>query len=175
MKRIIRLAVRKFEKKYNYDASYLHDINDHSARASAGALLLNGLSDYVGPNAEIWAGAALHSTRSTDCGPCIQLAIDRALEHEVCPIRLEAVLAGNWEKAATVGTGYLFSVALHSNDKELSHMRTQIVNKFGTQALIAASYASLSFQIYPKLKQALGYDTTCQTLMIGQKTLSHKF
>ena len=174
MKSIIRLLVQNFERKYNYDASYLHHINEHSTRASAGALLLNGLSDYIGPNAEIWAGAALHSTRNTDCGPCIQLVIDRALENKVCPIRLEAALAENWEDAAAVGTGYLFSQALHSNHKELPNMRTQIVNKFGTQTLIAASYASLSFQIYPKLKQALGYDTTCQTLKVGEKTLSYK-
>ena len=64
LKSILHKSTKDFEKKYGYDAGYMHHMIDVSTGAGLRLGLLPILSLYRGPKQaiNIWAGAALAST-----------------------------------------------------------------------------------------------------------------
>ena len=67
-KSLLFKMIRKFESSYDYDASYMHQINSVSASATIRLMMLSGITNYQGTNKSIWGGAALAATLRGDCG-----------------------------------------------------------------------------------------------------------
>ncbi len=166
IQRLLRSQLQKFERQHNYDASYMHHINQHSSSAAARLLLFSAMTDFKGANVNVWAGAALSSTLSGDCGPCAQLSIDRSIKLGVPAEGLKACLNKDWTQAKEVGLGFRFSNAVLENSDSLQPLRDEIKLEHGETTLIAASYAASCFQVYPLIKRALGYDKQCEQLQI---------
>ena len=166
-KSLLFKMIRKFESSYDYDASYMHQINSVSASATIRLMMLSGITNYKGTNKSIWGGAALAATLRGDCGPCAQLIIDRLLEQGLCSKELVACIHKDWPSASATGLGFRFAVATLSNEKSLDSLRVEILEEHGEAALIAASYATVSYPVYPLLKRALGSTEACQSLVIG--------
>jgi len=165
---LIRKMISNFESKYDYNASYMHEINQISPSATAKLMMLSGMANFQGPDKSIWGGAALAATLHGDCGPCAQLMIDRLMEQGLDSEELTACVQQNWPNAKSVGVGYRFARAVINNDSELEVLRAQIRQTYGDVALLAASYATVSYPAYPLLKRALGFSEACQSLVIGQ-------
>ncbi|RBP50640.1 hypothetical protein [Arenicella xantha] len=168
LKSILSKMIRKFESHYDYDASYMHDINAISASATTRLMMLSGMTNYSGTNKPIWGGAALAATLYGDCGPCAQLVIDRLLEAGVDAKQLTACINNDWPTAGTTGLGFRFAHATLHNLDNLDLLRNEIVEKYGDKTLLAASFATVSYPVYPLLKRALGSAKACQKLMIGE-------
>jgi len=167
-KTLLHKTISKFESNYNYDASYMHDINKVSPGATFRLMLLSPMSNFQGPDKHIWGGSALAATLYGDCGPCAQLAIDRLLEQGLDQNQLKACLQHNWSMAGETGLGYRFADAVHQNDANLESLRDEIRENYGEQAVIAASFAAVSYPVYPLLKRALGSAKACQSLVVGE-------
>ena len=90
----LRTAINRFERAWNYDASYVRDIIDASPRAawlfSRAASIGQFRRDLP---VEAWCAAGITAVRQEDCGPCTQLAITMAEHAGVSPAVLRAVLA----------------------------------------------------------------------------------
>ena len=167
-KAIVSKLISKFESNYNYDASYMHEINAVSASASLRLMMLSGMTNFEGSNKSIWGGAALAATLHGDCGPCAQLMVDRLIEQNFSEQELIACIDADWAVAADVGLGFSFAKAVLNNHHNLDSLRADILNKHGESALVAASFATASYPVYPLLKRALGSAEACQSLMIGE-------
>ena len=101
----LRRWLGKFERQWNYDASYMRDMIEASPRAawlfSRAAALGQFRRDLP---IDAWCAAGITAVRHEDCGPCTQLGVSMAEragvshrpKHTVCEteqaptVRLEA-------------------------------------------------------------------------------------
>src|ERR1041384_1219790 len=94
IKWVLRRAIDKFEREWNYDAGYMRELIDTSPRAAwlfARATALGKFRRDVPIDA--WFAAGITAVRSEDCGPCTQLAVTMAEPAGISADVLRAVLA----------------------------------------------------------------------------------
>ncbi len=169
----LKMGIGQFAKRYNYDADYMSHVVETSTMAGVRLSLLPLYSQFRGPKEaqDVWAGAMLGSTQEGDCGPCVQLIVDMALEAGVPAEQLALCLQGDASAAGDVGLGFRFSQAAIANTPALEEFRAEIDKRFGSAAVTAASFAASSGRIYPVLKRGLGFGQTCSNVQVKQKTI----
>lgn len=169
LKSFLHKSTSKFENQYGYDAGYMHKIIDVNLGAGFRLGLLPMLSQYRGPKAgqDVWAGAALASTLDGDCGSCAQLIVDQAVEFGVNPKELEACANGQARPDNDCGLGFLFAQNAIVNGPDTLELRAEIVQRYGEEAAVAASFAAACGRIYPVLKRATGDVDACAILRFG--------
>ena len=166
---ILHWATRLFERRYDYDASYSHEVIDIAAGAGFRLALFPLLTQYRGPKAArgVWAGALLASTMEGDCGPCVQLVVDVAVEAGVAPEALAACAEWRSSDAGDVGLGFRFAMAAIADDPQTDALGNEISALYGEGARLAASFAAASGRFYPVFKRSLGHGQTCARLRIN--------
>jgi hypothetical protein len=170
---LARRRLRAFEKAFNYDASYAHEM----AEVHFDALLALNRATALGrlqgdlPSDAFYA-AKLVGYRHFDCGPCLQLAVDMACAAGVSTSTVKAVLSRNWsELPEHVALSAQFACASLERLPEADTLRELVVERFGKKGLISLSTAIAASGIYPTLKYALGYGRTCQRTSVGDHTV----
>jgi len=164
---LLHRAAQRFQRRYDYDGSYMHEVIDASTGAGLRLAGFSMLSQYRGPAPQVWAGALLASTLDGNCGPCAQLVIDMAIEAGADPARLRACATGRADQAGATGLGFRFARAAIAGTPEADELRGQIAAKYGPQAVVAAGFAAASGRMYPVLKRSLGHGASCQKLDFG--------
>jgi len=161
------------QRRYDYDASYLREA---AAVSGGGAVRLGFLSLYssyaAGAPVDLWAGTAVASTRDGDCGPCLQLVVDMAVERGANPAGLRAVLQGDTESAGDVGLGYRFGEAVIHDAAALEDLRTEIRDRFGDRALVSLSIAAATGRAWPVIKRGLGHGRVCQSVTVDAEPIA---
>ncbi|KQY29309.1 hypothetical protein ASD38_08105 [Caulobacter sp. Root487D2Y] len=168
-------AVRRLERRYDYDASYLRALAAASPRALiafSGVGRLQGFLEGAPPAAI--AAAALAGTLNEDCGPCTQIVVRRAEERGVSPAVLAAILAGDGEAMGPdAGLAFGFARASLARDLESSEdLREEIVSRWGQKGLAAIALALAAARVYPTVKYALGYGKTCSKVTVGGRAVA---
>ncbi|HKD67895.1 MAG TPA: hypothetical protein VKB84_13705 [Candidatus Binataceae bacterium] len=169
IKWLLRRRIDAFEKEYDYDASYLREILDVSARAFLKFGRVMGITTYrkdVPRDASFAAGLA--TTLAEDCGPCSQLAVTMAEREGVAPATIKAVLAGD-ERAMTpeAALGYRFAQATLRHDPTADALRDEIVARWGRRALVSLAFGITAGRMFPTLKYALGHGKICSLIKVG--------
>lgn len=164
---LTRRAVDRMRQRYDYDAAYLNDVAAHSSGSALRLGLLPLFTQYDAHlTPSLWAGAALGSTLDGDCGPCVQLVIDTALERGVSGQALQAALAGDWGQAGEVGLGMQFARAAIADTPLLSSLREDVRREFGDAALANLSIVAATARAWPVIKRGLGHGEACQRLVV---------
>ena len=93
LKWLMRRGIAAFERQWNYDASYVHEMIEADPRAAWMFQRATALGKYRKdvPVAAL-AAAAITAVRHEDCGPCTQLGVSMAERAGVDPKVLTAVL-----------------------------------------------------------------------------------
>src|SRR5262249_31123485 len=79
IKWVLRKAIDKFERGWNYDASYMRDIIDASPRAAFLFSRVTALGQFRRDlPIEAWCAAGITAVHHEDCGPCTQLGVTMA-------------------------------------------------------------------------------------------------
>jgi len=169
IKWMLRKAVAKFERQWNYDASYIRDIIDASPRAawlfSRAAALGQFRRDIP---IEPWFAAGITAVRHEDCGPCTQLGVTMAERAGVSPAVLRAVLADDpHAMPPDVALVWKFTRATLAHDAAADEYREQIVNRWGRLALVSLAFAITASRIYPTVKYALGHGKACMRIVVA--------
>ena len=169
MKWMLRKAVGKFERTWNYDAGYMRDIIDVSPRAawlfSRAAALGQFRRDIP---IEPWFAAGITAVRHEDCGPCTQLGVAMAERAGVSPAVLRAVLTDNPDAMpAEVALVWRFTRATLAHDAAADGYREEIVKRWGRRALVSLAFAITASRIYPTVKYALGHGKACMRVVVG--------
>ncbi|MEM7663331.1 MAG: hypothetical protein AAF292_13885 [Pseudomonadota bacterium] len=159
-------AAKAFGKRYDYDTQYLLDIIAASRSAGLRISFLPLISQFRGPKGAegVWVGALFASTEEGDCGPCLQLVVDMAIEAGIDPSHLQACREGRSKDAGDVGLGYRFANASIRDDMEADDLRREIEQKHGTKAVVSAAFAAALGRVYPVLKRGLGHGKTCERI-----------
>ena len=94
LKWLMRKGIAAFERKWNYDASYLHEIIEVSPRAAWMFSRAAAIGSYrKDVPLAAWTAAAITAVRHEDCGPCTQLGVSMAEKSGVDPKVLRAILS----------------------------------------------------------------------------------
>ncbi|HLH88184.1 MAG TPA: hypothetical protein VKX28_06975 [Xanthobacteraceae bacterium] len=172
LKWFLRRQIGAFERTWNYDASYIHELIEADPRAAMAFAKVMGLSQYRKdiPLAPL-AAAGIVAVMSEDCGPCTQLAIDMAQRGGVDPEILRAVVARDFQAMP-----YEVALAVRFTEKTLAHapeaedLRAEVLRLWGRRGLISLAFAMTSARLFPTLKYALGHGHACTRLTIGGET-----
>ena len=172
---LLKAGLQRFSSRYNYDVSYMEHIAETSTNAGLRLSALPLFSQFRGPKEahSVWAGAMLGSTLDGDCGPCVQLVVDMALEAGVPAHQLELCLQDNAMEAGDVGLGFRFSQAAIVDAPDIDDLRQEIETRFGPEAVTAASFAASSGRVYPVLKRGLGFGQTCNRVNIKTEPMAN--
>jgi hypothetical protein len=168
LKWIFHRNIRGMEKKYGYDATYLHELIDLSTSAFLRFAIIQtaGGTFHGGAAPNAWNAAGIAGALVEDCGPCVQIASDIAIEQGMNGEIIKALLSGA-PTEATAQLGFDYGRALLAGSDNLDQLRETIGNRWGKTALIALSLRAMTARNFPVLKRALGHAKTCQRVRIG--------
>lgn len=158
-----------FERAYDYDASYIHDMMDISwpaARRFTPVMKMSSFRQDVPVAA--WYAAKIIATMAEDCGPCAQLSVSMAEREGVGNEVLRGIISG--DEAAMgddVALVARFTRAVLAHDLAADGLREKIAARWGKHAVVTLAMAITSARLYPTMKYALGYGQACARLRVG--------
>ena len=162
-------AIHKFEREWNYDASYMHDMIDASPRAAWLFSRVTALGRFrQDVPLDAWCAAGITAVRHEDCGPCTQLGVTMAERAGVSPAVLRAVLADDVDAMPPdVALVWKFTRATLAHDTAADAYREAIVKRWGRRALVSLAFAITAARIYPTVKYALGHGQACTRIVVA--------
>ena len=168
IRRLLRRSIESFERKWNYDASYLKEIADLSPVAAVKFALATSLGTYRkdAPPAAVFA-AGITAVRSEDCGPCTQIAVTMAERQGVHSEVLRALL--NDDESAMpeeVALAWRFTRATLAHDASADACREEIVRRWGPRAVVSLAFAITTARMYPTVKYAMGHGQICSRVIV---------
>ena len=163
---LLHKFVSRFERRYKYDATYLHELADISPgafwRFASVQMKLQSKGDA--PRDALQA-AAIGGALVEDCGPCVQIASDRAVEAGMSGETIKALLSGE-PANADAQLGFDYARALLNSSGTLDALR-MVETRWGKRGLIALTFMAMAARNFPVLKRALGHAKTCQRVRVG--------
>ena len=169
LKWVLRKAIDKFERDWNYDAGYMRDIIDASPRAAWLFSRVTALGQFRRDvPLEAWCAAGITAVRQEDCGACTQLGVTMAERAGVSPSVLRAVLTDNQAAMPSdVAMVWKFTRAMLAHDAAADEYREAILKRWGRRALVSLAFAITAARIYPTVKYALGHGQACTRIVVG--------
>lgn len=168
IKWILQRAIDRFERTWNYNASYMRDIIDASPRAAWLFTRATALGQFRRDvPIEPWFAAGITAVRYEDCGPCTQLGVTMAERAGVSPAVLRAVLADDPDAMPPdVALVWAFTRATLAHDAAAEQYREAIVKRWGRRGLVSLAFAITAARIYPTVKYALGHGKACTRIVV---------
>jgi hypothetical protein len=172
LKWFLRRWIGKFERTWNYDATYLRELIDADPSAMLAFGKVQGLTKYrKDVPLAAWSAAGLVAVMAEDCGPCTQLGIDMAEREGVDPAILRAVVARDYAAMPyEVALAARFTEATLRHAPQADDLREEVVRQFGKRGLISLAFAMVSARLFPTLKYALGHGKACTRVTVGGET-----
>jgi hypothetical protein len=167
---LIERKLKKFEREFDYDATYAREIMDGGLGAILQFSKAAKLSEYrKGVPLEAWYAAKVATIFADDCGPCTQLVVKMAERAGVKAETLRAVLAGDPAKLGPdEALAYQFARAVHERDLQRSdELRREIVKRWGQRGLVSLALMMTGTRIYPQVKYALGHGHACTLVRVA--------
>ncbi|HEX6859754.1 MAG TPA: hypothetical protein VF138_06090 [Caulobacteraceae bacterium] len=176
LKALLKAAVARFEKRYDYDVSYMRALIEADPGAFFAFAGVQRLGGYAKAPKDALIAARLVGTLAEDCGPCTQIVVQMGEEQGVAPTVLKAVLTGD-EAAmgADAGLAWKFARASLARDMETADpLRDEIVRRWGEKGLAAIALAIASARVFPTVKYALGHGKTCSKVQVKGEAVAPK-
>lgn len=173
LKKILHFFIAKMERKYGYDASYLHEIVDSSPGLAREFSHVPKLSQYrrKAP-VRLHALAGLAAAKTEDCGPCLQLGIDMSREAGVDVETLKRVVHHPEQLSGDDKMVFDYATAVATNGPDTDELRRQVESKCGRDVLIELAMAIAATRVYPALKRGMGHAKSCQIMQFDFKKAS---
>jgi hypothetical protein len=169
VKWLMRRGIAAFERQWNYDASYLHEMVELSPRAAWMFQRATSLGKFRkdAPAAALFA-AAITAVRREDCGPCTQIGVTMAECAGVDPNVLRAVLQEDpTAMPPDVALAWRFTGATLDHDGSADQYRDEIIKRWGRRAVVSLACAIVTARMYPTMKYAMGHGKACTRIVVG--------
>ena len=169
IKQFIHRYVRNLEHRYTYDATYMQELADISTSAFNRFVIMqmSGARWGGGAPKDALFASGIAGALVEDCGPCVQIASDMAVEAGVSPETIRNLLSG-MRSNSDAQLGFDYGLALLRGGDSLDALRETIISEWGKKALIALSLHVMAGRNYPVLKRAMGHAKTCQRVRVGK-------
>lgn len=157
------------EKHLNSDMSYLRALHAASPRGFDRFLKAAALARHrEGVSVTASHTARLAALAFEDCGPCTQIAVDRARADGMADDAIRAVLdanpAGLAEDAALA---YRFARSILTRSTALDEARQAVRERWGDKGVVDLTLATQGSRLYPMIKLGLGFAQSCQKVRVG--------
>ena len=169
---LLHRVIGKFERRYDYDATYMHEILDTSRSAFWKLLLAQGMNAHrEGIPSDALFAARIAAVRHEDCGPCAQLTVNMAREAGVPAPIVRAIVARDFAHLpADVALALRFAEAVlaHAPTEELhaaAHAR------WGDAGLVTLAFSIAATRTYPTMKRVLGHAHVCDRLAVDGESV----
>lgn len=170
---LFRRGISSFERQWDYDASWLHEMVEVDPRAAWTFQRATSLGKYrrdVPPAA--LAAAGITAVRHEDCGPCTQLVVSMAERSGVEAQVLRAVLTETPEAMPPdVALAWRFTRASLDHDPAADGYREEIVRRWGPRAVLSLAFAMVTARMYPTVKYATGHGQACTRVLVGGSSI----
>lgn len=166
---LIRRKLDAEEKKLGVSIDYVRHVLEISPSAffRFAAIMPFANSRKVLPK-EAWFMAQIATLQHEDCGPCLQIGINQALENGVGRHLIRAVLDGELaDLPAELVDVVEFSRSVATAAGDEGNLREVLRTRYGERGLIELAYAIASSRIPPTVKRALGYAQSCSQATIS--------
>jgi hypothetical protein len=156
------------EKRLGESLDWMRHILRRSLTAFRKVVRFMPMADHrAGAPKDVWHVARIAAIRQEDCGPCLQIIVNEALHDGVPPPIVRAALSND---AAALGPrldlARRFAVAVAAHADEAEDLRAQMTVEVGDDALVDLALAIAGVRVYPTIKRALGYATSCRLVEI---------
>jgi len=170
----MRRGLKAFERQWNYDASYMHEMIEADPRAAWMFQRATSLGKYrKDVPADAWAAAAITAVRHEDCGPCTQLGVTMAERSGVDPDVLRAVLTESPAMMPPdVALAWRFTRATLDHDPSAHEYHEEIVRRWGPRAVLSLAFAIVTARMYPTVKYAMGHGKACSRIVVAGAPLA---
>jgi len=116
---------------------------------------------------DVWHVARIAAIRHEDCGPCLQIIVNEAVHDGVAPAIVRAALGNDADAlGARLDLTRRFAMAVAAHADEVEDLRQQLVAEIGDDALVDLALTIAGVRVYPTIKRALGYATSCSLVDI---------
>ncbi len=162
-----RQSINTFGETYQYDVAYMHQLYDASPQGYR-------LFENVLPMAayhhrlpdDAYYVARIETTRDEDCGPCLQLSIDMALQAGVPADVLRAALDKHITMEQPLEDIRLFTRAVVQNTPHDEALVSRVNERHGGEGVAELALCIASSRIFPTIKRALGQDKSCSLVQV---------
>lgn len=162
--------IARMERRYTYDAAYLHEALDAAPAGARRFLRMQMTGNWRGGlPLEAFHAAALGAALHEDCGPCVQIVTDMAIESGVTPAAIAALLSGNGEQDARLAFDY--ARALLADSETLDTLREAAKARFGQKGLLALSLRAMTARNFPVMKRVMGHARACRKVRVGTEQI----
>jgi hypothetical protein len=174
LKWLMRRGIAAFERQWNYDAGYVHDIIEADPRAAWMFQRSTSLGKYrKDVPADALAAAGITAVRHEDCGPCTQLGVSMAERAGVDPNVLRAVLTeSRGMMPPDVALAWRFTRATLDHDPSADKFREEIIRRWGPRAVVSLAFAIVTARMYPTVKYAMGHGKACSRIVVDGTPLA---
>ncbi|MCF6442996.1 hypothetical protein L1077_26585 [Pseudoalteromonas luteoviolacea] len=170
IKFLLNKQIQDMKSRYDYDVQYMEDILQSNLAAFFKYWGFTSMSSHSAqvPVAPLFA-ARIRTLINEDCGPCIQLAVNMALEAGLDAALIEKIIKNQQDKVPKeVALTMRFTELVLAHDPDADDLKAQIVSLWGQPGLITLSFSISTYRVFPTLKYALGYGKTCHKIEINK-------
>jgi hypothetical protein len=174
VKWLMRRGIKAFERQWNYDASYVHELIETDPRAAWMFQRAVGLGRYRRDvPADALFAAGITAARHEDCGPCAQLGVTMAERAGIDPKVIRAVLTETpLLMPPDVALAWRFTRATLDHDPSADQYRDEIIRRWGPRAVVSLAFAIVTARLYPTVKYAMGHGKACIRIVVGGAPLA---
>lgn len=171
---LARRWLRGFSQRYQYDTGYMENMLQQNPMLFLKFASLTLLSSHrCGiPRAPLWA-ARIRSALWEDCGPCVQLVCNMAIEDGVDPAVVAAVVAAD---LATLDEDCVlalsFTESVLTRDPDAEQLRERVRLAWGEDGILSLAMGISTSRVYPTVKYVLGHGLTCSRVHIEQRKVA---
>ena len=166
IRRLMLRSVDRQERKLGESLEYFR----HMIRASIPAALKFGLFMPMAehrkqlPAMPYWV-ARLVAAQTEDCGSCVQIEVNLALQNGVSADTVRAVLEGRpGDLPDGGGDAYAFATAVVAGSGAEGPHRERLRERYGEPGLVELAMGIAAARVFPTTKRALGYAVSCSAV-----------
>lgn len=171
---LARRWLRGFSQRYQYDTGYMETMLQHNPTLFLKFASLTLLSSHRQgiPGAPLWT-ARIRAALWEDCGPCVQLVCNMAIEDGIETAVVAAVVAAD---LATLDDDCVlalqFTESVLARDPGAEHLRERVRRAWGEDGILSLAMGISTSRVYPTVKYVLGHGLTCSRVHIAQRTVA---
>ena len=168
MNPFVRLVQRGAERKLRVPADYIGRMGETSFSGFLKFLIFLPVAGHRRKAERSVAHAVrLVATQHEDCGPCVQVAVNAALDDGVEPGVVRAVLRrSHGELPSSVSLAVRFAEGVLANDGSDEQPRNEIEARLGGAVLTELSLAIATARVFPTIKRGMGFARSCSLVDI---------
>lgn len=169
-RRLARALIARRERELGVALGYTRDLLDRAPGALAALALAQPFLQHRRRAADLGAYhvARIAATQASDCGTCVQLAVDVALRDGVPPEVVRAVLAADdeWVGPDLAAVRRFAAAVARADDAAVEEEREWVRARWGARGEADLAVAIAGAVVFPALKRALGHARGCSAVRL---------